>query len=70
MTDLDVKDYDGQPGDALAGRDYFKKRFIRLSAKANRINEREIYTQFVPDIHVAHHYSLLLVSPMLRTRRC
>ncbi|KAF8508763.1 heterotrimeric G protein alpha subunit 4 [Gautieria morchelliformis] len=39
-------DYDGLPGDAAAGRDYFKRRFTRLSAKANRINEREIYTHF------------------------
>ncbi|KAF8588521.1 heterotrimeric G protein alpha subunit 4 [Ramaria rubella] len=39
-------DYEGSPGDAAAGREYFKKRFTRLSAKANRINEREIYTHF------------------------
>lgn len=39
-------DYDGQPGDAAAGREYFKKRFLRLSAKANRVNEREVYTHF------------------------
>lgn len=39
-------DYEGQPGDATAGREYFKKRFTRLSAKANRVNEREIYTHF------------------------
>ena len=42
----DLKDYEGQPGDVAAGREYFKKRFMRLSAKANRINEREIYTQY------------------------
>ncbi|GJJ09380.1 hypothetical protein Clacol_003602 [Clathrus columnatus] len=39
-------DYDGPPQDAAAGREYFKKRFMRLSAKANRVNEREIYTHF------------------------
>ncbi|KAG2024004.1 guanine nucleotide-binding protein alpha-2 subunit [Coprinopsis cinerea AmutBmut pab1-1] len=36
-------DYDGEPGDAKAGRDYFKKRFARLAQKAGRSKEREIY---------------------------
>jgi len=36
-------DYDGEPGDANAGRDYFKKRFARLAQKAGRSKEREIY---------------------------
>ncbi|KAF7291482.1 hypothetical protein MKEN_01482700 [Mycena kentingensis (nom. inval.)] len=36
-------DYDGEPGSATAGRDYFKKRFARLSHKAGRAKEREIY---------------------------
>lgn len=36
-------DYEGEPGDAKAGRDYFRKRFIRLSQKAGRSSEREIY---------------------------
>ena len=44
------------PGDAAAGREYFKRRFIRLSAKANRVNEREIYTQFVLDLHAGFRY--------------
>ncbi|KAI0078538.1 heterotrimeric G protein alpha subunit 4 [Panus rudis PR-1116 ss-1] len=35
-------DYDGEPGDARAGREYFKKRFARLAQKANQ-KEREIY---------------------------
>ncbi|KZT09053.1 heterotrimeric G protein alpha subunit 4 [Laetiporus sulphureus 93-53] len=35
-------DYEGQPGDASAGRDYFKKRFARLAQKANQ-KEREVY---------------------------
>ncbi|OCH94181.1 heterotrimeric G protein alpha subunit 4 [Obba rivulosa] len=35
-------DYDGESGDARAGRDYFKKRFARLAQKANA-KEREIY---------------------------
>ncbi|KAF8525263.1 heterotrimeric G protein alpha subunit 4 [Hysterangium stoloniferum] len=39
-------DYEGPAGDAAAGREYFKKRFTRLSTKANRTNEREIYTHF------------------------
>ena len=37
----------GPPGDAAEGREYFKRRFIRLSTKTNRIKEREIYTQYV-----------------------
>ncbi|KAF7313272.1 Heterotrimeric G-protein alpha subunit 4 [Mycena kentingensis (nom. inval.)] len=36
-------DYDGEPGSATAGRDYFKRRFSRLSHKAGRAKEREIY---------------------------
>jgi guanine nucleotide-binding protein subunit alpha len=36
-------DYDGEPGDIRAGRDYFKKRFARLAQKAGRSKEREIY---------------------------
>ncbi|CAL1696835.1 unnamed protein product [Somion occarium] len=35
-------DYDGEAGDARAGREYFKKRFARLAQKANQ-KEREIY---------------------------
>ncbi|EGN94194.1 hypothetical protein SERLA73DRAFT_188809 [Serpula lacrymans var. lacrymans S7.3] len=36
-------DYEGEPSDAKAGRDYFKKRFSRLAQKAGRSKEREIY---------------------------
>ncbi|KAK7065112.1 heterotrimeric G-protein alpha subunit 4 [Favolaschia claudopus] len=36
-------DYDGEPGSAHAGRDYFKRRFGRLAQKAGRAKEREIY---------------------------
>ncbi|KAF9229787.1 guanine nucleotide binding protein, alpha subunit [Gyrodon lividus] len=36
-------DYEGEPGDAKAGRDYFRKRFTRLAQKAGRSKEREIY---------------------------
>ncbi|EPQ61288.1 heterotrimeric G-protein alpha subunit, GPA2-like protein [Gloeophyllum trabeum ATCC 11539] len=35
-------DYDGEPGDVRAGREYFKKRFARLAQKAGA-KEREIY---------------------------
>ncbi|CDO70956.1 hypothetical protein BN946_scf184829.g65 [Trametes cinnabarina] len=35
-------DFDGEPGDAKAGREYFRKRFARLAQKANA-KEREIY---------------------------
>jgi len=36
-------DFDGSPGDSKAGREYFKRRFGRLAAKAGRSKEREIY---------------------------
>ncbi|KIK99454.1 hypothetical protein PAXRUDRAFT_132053 [Paxillus rubicundulus Ve08.2h10] len=36
-------DFEGEPGDAKAGRDYFRKRFTRLAQKAGRSKEREIY---------------------------
>jgi len=36
-------DFDGEAGNAIAGRDYFKKRFGRLAQKAGRAKEREIY---------------------------
>ncbi|KIK69461.1 hypothetical protein GYMLUDRAFT_35528 [Collybiopsis luxurians FD-317 M1] len=39
-------DYNGEPGDANAGREYFKRRFGRLAQKANK-KEREIYIHTV-----------------------
>ncbi|KAF7300818.1 Heterotrimeric G-protein alpha subunit 4 [Mycena kentingensis (nom. inval.)] len=40
-------DFDGEPGNAVAGREYFKKRFGRLAIKAGRVNgkgrDREVY---------------------------
>jgi len=39
-------DYEGSAGDVKEGRDYFKKRFLKLNAKSNRLKEREIYTHF------------------------
>jgi len=36
-------DFDGEVGNAVVGRDYFKKRFGRLAQKAGRAKEREIY---------------------------
>jgi len=36
-------DYEGEPGDVRAGRDYFKRRFAKLAQKAGRSKEREIY---------------------------
>lgn len=36
-------DFDGEAGNAVVGRDYFKKRFGRLAQKAGRAKEREIY---------------------------
>jgi guanine nucleotide-binding protein subunit alpha len=36
-------DFDGESGDAKAGRDYFKRRFAKLAQKAGRSKEREIY---------------------------
>ena len=48
LTKLIVsQDYDGEPGDIRAGREYFKKRFARLAQKAGRSKEREIYIQCV-----------------------
>lgn len=57
-----VQDYEGEPGDPRAGRDYFKRRFARLAQKANA-KEREIYIQFVysllnhsdPNVVQYHH---------------
>ncbi|PBK60560.1 guanine nucleotide binding protein, alpha subunit [Armillaria solidipes] len=36
-------DFDGEPGDVRAGRNYFKRRFSKLATKAGRQKEREIY---------------------------
>ena len=44
------KDYDGEPGDIRAGKDYFRRRFTKLAQKAGRAKEREIYIQCVPHI--------------------
>jgi len=35
-------DYEGEPGDPRAGRDYFRRQFSRLAQKANA-KEREVY---------------------------
>ena len=42
-----LQDFDGEAGEAKAGRDYFRRRFVRLSQKAGRSKEREIYVQCV-----------------------
>jgi guanine nucleotide-binding protein subunit alpha len=39
-------DYDGKPKDMLEGREYFRKRFLRLAQKSSRTREREIYVHF------------------------
>ncbi|KAG8985752.1 hypothetical protein FRB90_004465, partial [Tulasnella sp. 427] len=39
-------DYDGAPGDFDEAKVYFKRRFLKLSAKSSRQKEREIYTHF------------------------
>ncbi|KZS90231.1 guanine nucleotide binding protein, alpha subunit [Sistotremastrum niveocremeum HHB9708] len=39
-------DYEGPTGDAHEGKEYFKKRFLRLSQKGGRPKEREIYVHF------------------------
>ncbi|KAF8798215.1 heterotrimeric G-protein alpha subunit, GPA2-like protein [Phlegmacium glaucopus] len=36
-------DFDGESGDARAGREYFKRRFAKLAQKAGRSKDREIY---------------------------
>ena len=42
-----MKDYDGPPNDPFKGREYFQKRFVRLSNKSNRLVNRDVYTQCV-----------------------
>ncbi|KAH7103192.1 heterotrimeric G protein alpha subunit 4 [Auriculariales sp. MPI-PUGE-AT-0066] len=39
-------DFEGKEGDVDAGKEYFRKRFLRLSTKSNRVKEREIYIHF------------------------
>ncbi|KAM6497742.1 guanine nucleotide-binding protein alpha-2 subunit [Amanita muscaria] len=36
-------DFEGERGEAKAGRDYFRRRFARIAQKAGRSKEREIY---------------------------
>jgi guanine nucleotide-binding protein subunit alpha len=54
VANSDIKnffpDYDGEPGDIRAGREYFKKRFARLAQKAGRSKEREIYIQYASEV--------------------
>lgn len=40
-------DFDGAPKDVEAGKEYFKRRFMRLAQKSSRTKEREIYVQCV-----------------------
>ncbi|KAG8834075.1 hypothetical protein FRC18_002652 [Serendipita sp. 400] len=39
-------DFDGKPKDVMEGREYFRKRFLRLAQKSSRTREREIYVHF------------------------
>ncbi|KAJ7459359.1 G-protein alpha subunit-domain-containing protein [Mycena latifolia] len=36
-------DFKGTRGDAVAGHDYFRKRFLRLAQKAGHVNEKDVY---------------------------
>lgn len=38
-------DYEGEPQNVEQGKDYFRKRFLRLAQKSSRTKEREIYVQ-------------------------
>lgn len=55
------QDFEGEPGDVKAGRDYFRKRFSRLAQKAGRSKEREIYVQYVSacmcSLILSHHFA-------------
>ncbi|KAG8835769.1 hypothetical protein FRC17_001163 [Serendipita sp. 399] len=48
-------DFDGKPKDVMEGREYFRKRFLRLAQKSSRTREREIYVQFVTPLYVFLH---------------
>lgn len=37
--------YSGKAKDVTEGREYFRKRFLRLAQKSSRTREREIYVQ-------------------------
>lgn len=39
-------DYEGKAKDVTEGREYFRKRFLRLAQKSSRTREREIYVHF------------------------
>ncbi|THH03623.1 hypothetical protein EW145_g6135 [Phellinidium pouzarii] len=41
-------DYEGEAGNAVQGREYFRSRFTRLSRKSGQNREREIYVQRLP----------------------
>lgn len=56
-----IQDFDGEARDANSGREYFKKRFARLSQKAGRSKDREIYIQSVPSF-VTEHYCWDVIS--------
>ena len=46
LTSANTQDFDGEERDVRAGREYFRRRFVRLAQKANA-KEREIYIQYV-----------------------
>ncbi|KAJ7851220.1 guanine nucleotide-binding protein alpha-2 subunit [Mycena leptocephala] len=54
-------DFNGEPCTAIAGRDYFKKRFGRLAQIAGRTKEREIY------IHITTATDTLLLRVVMAT---
>ncbi|KZP22079.1 heterotrimeric G-protein alpha subunit, GPA2-like protein [Athelia psychrophila] len=68
-------DYDGEPGDVKAGKDYFKRRFARLAQKAGRSKEREIYIHSTTATDTAllrvvmAAVEALFCDQVLRTRR-
>lgn len=47
-------DYDGGAQDVVAAKDYFRQRFIRLSAKSNRQVNRDVYTHFTTATDTNH----------------
>ena len=70
------KDYEGEPGNAIQGRDYFRSRFTKLSRKSGQAREREIYVQYVldydhprrPSPESCHNPDILLANLSLFTK--
>jgi len=63
-------DFDGEDRDPKAGRDYFRRRFVRLARKSDRAKDRDIYVHVTTATDTALLRTIMTAveDAILRTR--